>query len=296
MMQQEAFGKKNDEERDARLERLDKKFSDNVMISQGLVGRISQLEQELSTAKKSIKDMNEIHNGFTESLTALSGIVYKCMDNVEAGKKALSSKIDSLGQSIDKNISEHEKNKAQTQTQVDFLQSQIKSLNVDSKIESAKKYLASSADEIKKHVDHIYDKLKEHGSALEGINAGIASLAFNLSDVDNNANTSSKKLTEHDGKIASIVFNLEDKISSLSKQMKSEIDKVSEKYKPQQIDHEAIASVVKDKIQKHIDNITIDSANASLKYNNISNDVSLLGKKIENIFLTLKKLDQSRTT
>ena len=296
MQQPEYFGKKKDEERDARLERLDQKFSENVAIAQGLNGRISKIEKDQESFKESIENIKKLHQSVNETLNYLSANIFTNIDDFRGRINSLDSNLLSMNAKIDSHSGEYKKNNSFIIDNVNSIQSQVKSLNIDEKISSQKKYMTAVTDEIRNQIHGLENKIKDLDYGIKDIISKIIGLSFGLSKTD-------QKLLEYfnsSEKYASSLNSFKDEINrkvlDLYNELKTEITKFNVKHQQQKIDESHIVDSVKESMKKDIDFITVDSQNASLKYNSVSTDISLLSKKLENVQLMLKKLEQSKLT
>lgn len=296
MQQPECFGKKKDEERDARLERLDQKFSEKVASLQGVFDRVSNIEKDFDFLKEEVRNIKARHEDLSESLNGTSAILHTNLDNFKERIDIFGSNLTTIGRKIDHHSIEHQAKDPSIANQVNSIQSKVNSLNVDEKVESQKKYTTVIADEIRNQICKLEDKIKEHAINFKETNSSIINLLFNLSNVNNKIDCALADSEKCNSNLLIASNSINEKINNLSDNLAIALNGFSEKYKSQTIDIDFIISKVKEQIKEYITNITADSQNASLKYNNIAADIALLSKKLENAQLIIKKLEQSKLT
>jgi hypothetical protein len=175
------------------------------------------------------------------------------------------------------------------------LQNQVQGSSIQSTLDAHKSEFRSNIAEMATHVAGIKDKVQAHEQAIKSAYISISE-AFKQAT---SAATTSDTLVIAHASLATLVNDVKNiftaKIDAAHASLKAVVDTTVQKAIPC-IDVNAIASDVKNKIKTDIDVISTDASNASLKYNNVSAEIVLINKKIENLYLLIKKLDLAQSS
>jgi septation ring formation regulator EzrA len=150
-----------------------------------------------------------------------------------------------------------------------------------------------ASDVLQKDIDKLKVKIEENldylDKAIESnkkIGSSIEDLRYDLEFVA----TSHKSLA---GEVKDLKEKIPARILQLELDTVKRIDKKIEEKIPE-VNPDRIALAVKELIKVDLANVAADASNASLKYNNIGAQVQLIEKKIENLYLLIKKLEISK--
>jgi len=133
-------------------------------------------------------------------------------------------------------------------------------------------------------------------SASQGFDSKIKSFEFNMGNLNNKVNELIISIQKNYSDIFLIQSTFKDFESSLDKKIQSQVSivnqnidtKISIAKKDFQVAPETLSGL-RDELLKKLEAVALDGSNAVLKSNNSSQQILVLEKKIENIFLLLKK-------
>lgn len=155
-------------------------------------------------------------------------------------------------------------------------------LSIETYVKTGQQEIAALQSAVLKY-DNIFNLFEEHkrmcDQKLKDLQAQIAENKANC-DVFHKANEEFRK---------SIMAHMQNMVETLGKALEQKI-----RESLPLINEDLVAEKTKEKIKKEVDAIVIDASNASLKYNNLAYDVSIINKKIENIYLLIKRLENNK--
>jgi hypothetical protein len=281
----------------ARVERLENRFSDSFMAVQAADSRIADIE-------KSIKDIQS-------KLLTESKLNIELMNSLKSQtekNKLLESNIGVLFTRLDQQKDLHDKHFDKYLT-ISKLESTSENLlnRIFALEKKQDKYAiaVAVAEDIKatnRRYDLLDNCLAEIRMQIQCSREDISRLTVSQNPVNKLLDSIKTKLEVNDvfcnvlsESLSALKTECESNSSKLLLDVFERIDRRIKEKLPT-IDENRIALLVKELIKTEIANISVDSNNANLKYNNIDGQVKLLEKKIENLFLLLKKAEISKAT
>jgi hypothetical protein len=289
---------KTPEERLAELERIWPLIQQKLAVYDRAVADVKQLyslPNSLMDVKmdldKSIKETAKVK----EELKGLLGNGLQAIENV---LNPLTQQIDTVGSmhsELKKNV---ENQLAQTNQNVENAKSRISQVLSEaakgSEIQLLRDYLESKISQVSKDISALNVKHVATEDKTTSLQDGFMGLADQLEDVNTVVKKSDDVRTEFMKQITKMSGIFENRWNEFSTFFQKYTDEKIESLKNDLQGSSASLGALRSEIIKKLESITLDSSNAFLKANNNAQQVAILEKKIENIFLLLKKFELSK--
>jgi signal transduction histidine kinase len=263
---------------------------------------IQRFDQRIAGLENAVLKIQGMQGKFAVALDEQTKIGEKTV----ADLAQLSLDFDSLASRVDQHKILHNKHQEKYSV-IDQVESALKTYVVRwGEVERRQNEFAnkSSVEECKARTSLFADTLQaanknlstnelEDRESIKKLFANLSAISGDLSELRNKINALSSASDSTNNMIASGKVEWQSRLTKLVQDIGERIEKTVAEKAPA-VDVQNVARIVKDMIKIELSNISIDSANASLKYNNLDAQVKLVEKKIENIFLVIKKMEISK--
>jgi chromosome segregation ATPase len=291
MAQAEYFGKSGDEiERMKRIDRLDVKFTDGLILIQGVDQRISALEKSIKEIQSMLKGFHDVHEKSSKSIEKLS---LKVNSPAPVQNTSAVSKITEKLAEQNSSLQQLSEAMRLANEQVALLKNQVQTHCLRSDLDSQKYELQKFIADTKSDISLIKGRLQGHEETI----AQIALSADSVEQKTRDLKSVCDNLIAAEDSFTSSLENLKEvfanRIDTMHRSLQNYVTATIKEKLPS-LDLDKIVATTRDQIKKEIDLIATDASNASLKYNNVSAEINIITKKIENIYLLIRKLEISK--
>jgi chromosome segregation ATPase len=281
----------------ARIDRLEAKFSDSIMSVKGLDGRIKAVESFIQEAQNTSKDVKKSIKDVSDAVTS-----------VASKSQSLESSIASVSSRLNEQQVLHDKH-TQKCTEIDRNAAILGRVSVDvTKLQQKQGTFAEQSDVDEKHaintvanaaiqksVTSMQAIAQSNQDSIDKLSKSHTTLLHYFDDIRDRIEDVISSHTALSGLINDTKDDLNAKLSRLEATLTKNTDQKIQSIKPS-IDPQGIATTVKGMVKTDIEHIATDASNASLKFNNLDNQVKLIEKKIENIYLLIKKAELAKSS
>jgi chromosome segregation ATPase len=284
-------------EKIARIERLETRFSDAFMSVQKKDEEIKQLESDIIGLRLHINDLFLSNSSLDDKISLSSAECKSLQDSISS----MSVNIE-LNKSMHFNLQDRCKNIKQNEEIlgrlcVDVSKLQVTELSYASKTDVAetKNLFSHENVDLKSKIIDLREKYQSQQVSLESHSKNIQAILQQLNEMSVQLKDTEASFDSMASSVGSAKKSFLNETESLKTSLEMKLDQKIKASLPS-IDIKEIASTVKNMVKTDIEYIATDASNASLKYNNIDAKVTLIEKKIENIYLLLKKAEISKST
>jgi len=285
---------KSPEEKLAELERLwpimqEKiaKYDALIRDNKSMSSDVSDIRAQTNECKAALQALTERHvaasSSLNESINKVEGKisdispeVRKIFAYIDEVKQDTNQQVFSMCKNVEnfKNIVQDTLSKAATGSQIDFLKDYMTARYEEVRKEIA--YIASLAGKNKLETTDQNDKISDYATSLDSFKASLSSL--------------SEEVKSFKRMFSSIDLSTTLLIGESSQKIRSEFDgKLNALNSALSASPEQIQNVKAD-IMSRMEHVALDSSNAALRANSSAAKITLIEKKIENLFLLVDKL------
>jgi len=280
------------QEKLARVERLETKLSDSIITIQKADVRLNAIELSLENFQKAINELAAVRptqdrqaDVFKKQIQDLFinftnlGVLVDSIKNITDKSFGYDQSIKSIGVSL----ADHTDRICKADAKMKLFSPEEQTNGRFTILQQVIGKDQKRIDELSTKIDADQNKIEQISSLQRACSSFHNEIKGNISDLD----ASIKKLS---GDLNTAKVEYQNKLDKISADLSAKIDAKIKESIPS-LDVQKIAEATKDLIKTDIAFIRVDSQNASLKYNNLDTQVALIEKRIESIFLMLKKLE-----
>ena len=253
-----------------------------------LKDRIDLIYQELNAIYSKNKNSSEYLDAWKKSYEQknieILSFISECkknIDNLNCSSTDVNEKINSLSTKTSSNIDDLSNKHKDIESKV-CLKSEVNAfkLYIDSKFDSL-------MDLVTINRNLSIDTCKVNADKIMSQDEIILKLSNKVLEID--AHLSKIDILEKS--ITAILLSLNDIKSSQKAQIDLLVDQKIEEFKSK---NDQLPDVLRNEFMKKLEGVALDGSNAVLKANNSSQQIFILEKKIENIYLQIKKLELAK--
>lgn len=272
-----------------------------------LIQKIQSYDKVLEDFKELNLKLDSLNNGFNKSASNIENLEQKVESNLSFSKQNNREFLDHKASSIENN-----KNNL---NQLDFLKSSLENMSSyfskifnDNKSDVLKLQNSSaSKSELLDHENKNHEKLNDLKNNLSNLQSSVSEISKDHPLLKASSQDASSNLMYLHSALKDLQdknktdYSLKDLRSELSNLVKNTSDSLNSNFDQKLNEVKALVDnspdmldkVKRDILQK-LDAVSLDGSNASIKASNCSQQILMIEKKIENIYLLLKKFELNK--
>lgn len=286
------------EEATAAFLTMDEKFQS--AMKQNLINeaKFASLFNEFTLVKEAVSGSNSLNAEMGNKLKDMSNLIEQKISNFGVRIEQIVAKVEGqakshaeLASDVSTGLSRANSNLSDASQRISAISSNV--VTKDDLVGHVASF-SKRIEALESAIQQLQIGLDSHGAFIESAHGKIAKTNISVDDVKNNVIALNGILSSMKGSIDSVRKDASVNLAAESAKIVGHIGEKIDAAKTELAAHSSPIDAMRDDLLKKIEDMSIDGRNAVLKAGNSSQQIAIIEKKIENILLTLKKIDLSK--